>query len=317
VAGLPAAARAQQTARMRRIGVLLGAAETDPDAQRRLAAFRKAIYNLGWAEGGSIQIEVRFAAGDEGLRRRYAAELVGAAPDTIVTVGTPGLRLLSRETSAIPIVFLSVSDPVGLGFVASLAHPGGNVTGFANFEPAIGGKWLQLLKEIAPNVTRAALVFNPETAPFGQAILHSLESAAPALAMNVASAAVRDAAELDRTIDAIGRELGRGLIVAPDDFTVRNRAEIVALAARYRLPAIYPLREFTAEGGLMAYGIDLIEQSREAAVYVDRILRGAAVGDLPVQAPTKFELLINVKTAKALGLAVPPSLLARADEVIE
>jgi putative ABC transport system substrate-binding protein len=204
-----------------------------------------------------------------------------------------------------------------LGLVASLAHPGGNVTGFANFEPAIGGKWLQLLTEIAPDVTRAALVFNPDTAPFGRVILHSLESAAPALAMNVASAAVRDAAELDRTIGAIARTPGGGLIVAPDDFTVRNRAGIVALAARYRLPAIYPLREFTTEGGLVAYGIDLIAQSREAAVYVDRILKGTLVGDLPVQAPTKFELVINIKTAKLFSLTVPPSLLARADEVLE
>jgi len=313
----PIAADAQPAGGVRLVGLLLGAASTEPDAQRIVQAFTQTLRDLGWAERGNLKIERRWASGDESLRQRYAAELIAAAPAVIVAVGTPGLRLLRRQTRTIPIVFMSVSDPVGLGLVSSLAKPGGNVTGFANFEPAIGGKWLQLLKEIAPDVTRAALLYNPQTSPFGEAVLHVLEASAPSLAIKVSAATVREGSEIGRTIGAIARETGGGLIVAPDDITVRHHGEIVALAARYRLPAVYPLREFAPGGGLLIYGVDLIEQSRAAAGYVDRILKGAKPSDLPVQTPTKFELVINLKTAKALGLEVPASILARADEVIE
>jgi putative ABC transport system substrate-binding protein len=312
----PVAVSAQSTDRVRRIGVLASGVTTDPDADP-VKAFVQALEGLGWTDGGNVGIYYRWDTGDADRRRSYAAELARLALDAIVTLGTPGLVATARETRTIPIVFMSVSDPVGLGFVASLAHPGGNITGFANFAPAIGGKWLELLKEIAPGVTRVALLFNPETAPFNASILRSLEVAAPSFAVQVSAATVHDPAELEGAIAVIAREPGGGLIVGPDNFTSQHRERITALAARHRLPAVYPLRVFARSGGLLVYGVDLVEQARQAAAYVDRILKGAKPSDLPVQAPTKFELIVNLKTAKALGLAIPQSILARADEVIE
>jgi putative tryptophan/tyrosine transport system substrate-binding protein len=312
----PVAASAQSTDRVRRIGVLTSGVTTDPDADP-VKAFVQALEGLGWTDGGNVGIDYRWDTGNADRRRSYAAELARLALDAIVTLGTPGLVATARETRTIPIVFMSVSDPVGLGFVASLAHPGGNITGFANFAPAIGGKWLELLKEIAPGVTRVALLFNPETAPFNASILRSLEVAAPSFEVQVSAATVHDPAELEGAIAVIAREPGGGLIVGPDNFTSQHRERITALAARHRLPAVYPLRVFARSGGLLVYGVDLVEQARQAAAYVDRILKGAKPSDLPVQAPTKFELIVNLKTAKALGLAIPQSILARADEVIE
>jgi putative tryptophan/tyrosine transport system substrate-binding protein len=306
--------RAQQKA-MPVIGVLMN--DQVPDAQSGVRALVRRLGELGWTDGGNVRIDYRSDDGDADRRRNNAAELVREGLDAITTVGTPELMAAARETHTIPIVFISVSDPVGLGFVASLAHPGGNITGFANFEPAIGGKWLELLKEIAPGVTRVALLFNPETAPFNKSILRSLEAAAPSFAVQVSAAPAHDAAELEDAIAAVAREPGGGLIVGPDNFTYRHRERIIALAAKHHLPAVTPLRGFAASGSLLVYGVDLVEQARRAAAYVDRILKGANPGDLPVQAPTKFELIVNLKTAKALGLTIPQSILARADEVIE
>jgi putative tryptophan/tyrosine transport system substrate-binding protein len=315
-AAWPIAARAQSTGRVRRIGMLMGGgAATDPDAQR-VRSFVHGLEELGWMEGGNVHINYRWDNGDADRRRRYAAELVGLELDAIATFGTPALMATARETSTIPIVFMSVSDPVRLRFVASLARPGGNITGFANYEPAIGGKWLQLLKEIAGGVVRVTLLFNPDTAPFNELILQSLEGVAPSLAVQVHAARVHDATELDGAL-AAAREPGAGLIVGPDNFVSEHHERITALAAEYHLPAVYPLHIFAASGGLLVYGIDLVEQARQAASYVDRILKGEKPADLPVQAPTKFELVINLKTAKALDITIPPTLLARADEVIE
>jgi putative tryptophan/tyrosine transport system substrate-binding protein len=312
-AAWPLAARAQQPERMRRIGVLFGSAEDD----QRSTVFVHRLEELGWTEGGNVRIDYRWDDGDADRRRSNAAELVRLELDVIATFGTPALAATAHETRTIPIVFMSVSDPVKLGFVASLAHPGGNITGFANYEPAIGGKWLELLKEIERNVARVTLLFNPETAPFNELILQSLEAAAPTFAVRVTAARVHSAAELDGAFAAAAREPRSGLIVGPDNFTSQHHERIVALAAKYHLPAVYPLRLFAATGGLLVYGIDLVEQARQAASYVDRILRGEKPADLPVQAPTKYELVINLKTAKALGLDVPLHLQQIADEVIE
>jgi len=310
VLACPPTGRAQPTDRMRKIGVLALSAD-------RLAPLQQGLANLGWLPGRTIGIEFRADNGDADRRRRYAAELANLEPDAIATFGTPELAAVAGATQTIPVVFLSVSDPVGLGFVASLAHPGGNITGFANYEPAIGGKWLQLLKEIAPGVARVALLFNPQTAPFNESILQTLEAAARTIDVRVTAARVGDAAELARAVVAMAGEPGAGLIVGPDNFTSQHHERIIALAAEYRLPAVYPLRLFVSGGGLLAYGVDLEEQARQAAHYLDRILKGEKPADLPVQAPTKYELLINVKTAKTLGLTVPQILLAQADEVIE
>jgi putative tryptophan/tyrosine transport system substrate-binding protein len=315
-AAWPLAANAQSTDRVRRIGMLMGGGATDPEA-RRVRGFVHGLEELGWMEGGNVRIDYRWDDGDADRRRRYAAELVRLELDAIATFGTPALVAIARETRTIPIVFMSVSDPVKLNFVASLARPGGNITGFENYEPAIGGKWLQLLKEIAGRVERVILLFNPDTAPFNELILQSLEGVAPSFAVQVKAARVHDATELEGALAAAAREPGVGLIVGPDNFVSQYHERITALAAEYHLPAVYPLRIFAASGGLLVYGIDLVDQARQAASYVDRILKGEKPADLPVQTPTKFELVINLKTAKALGLPVPPTLLARADEVIE
>jgi putative tryptophan/tyrosine transport system substrate-binding protein len=312
----PLTARAQQGERMRRIGVLMSFAESDPQAQARVAAFRNGLQTLGWAEGRNVRIDIRWAADDAALMQGFAKELVALQPDLIVSHNTPTTANLLQQTRTIPIVFVVVSDPVGSGFVASFPRPGGNVTGLTNIEPTMTGKWLELLKEIAPNVTRAVLLFNPVTAPYAESYLGPFKAAAASLAVEMIAAPVRDSSELESAIAAQARAPNGGLVVMTDSFLVAHRAEITSLAARYRLPAVYPFRFFIELGGLLSYGNDLFDSFRHAATYADRILKGATPNELPVQAPVKFELVINLKTAKALGLTVPPALLATADELI-
>jgi putative ABC transport system substrate-binding protein len=312
----PLAARAQQSDRVRRIGVLMGFAENDEVWQVYLAAFRQRLQDLGWTDGRNVRIDYRFT-GETTERIRIAAEeLVAVAPDVIFVSTNPAVSALMQSTRTIPIVFTWVSDSVGSRFVASLARPGGNVTGFHNFEPALGGKWLEVLKQVAPRVRRAAVVHVPEIAA-NVAFLHVAEAASASLGMTVTAAGVRDAADIERVLTAFAREPNGGLIVTPSPLTATRRELIIALAASLGLPAIYPFRFYSASGGLVSYGIDQMEQVREAASYVDRILRGANPGELPVQLPTKYELVINLKTAKALGLTITQSLLLRADEVIQ
>jgi putative ABC transport system substrate-binding protein len=317
-AAWPLAARAQQAGGIRRIGVLMNFRENDPEAGRRVAAFQLSLQQLGWSDGGNIRIEYRWTGSNPDSLQGQAIELVRAQPDVIVANASQSVTELKRVTSTVPIVFVQVAEPVSLGFVASLARPGGNVTGFMNFEPSMGGKWLELLKELSPQVTRVALIYNPDTAPArGSFFVHSVETAAPSFGIETFATSVHDAAEIEHALSAFAREPNGCVIVLPDQFTTNNRGLIIALVARHRLPAIYPFRYFVADGGLMAYGIDSIDLYRRAASYVDRILRGAKAGDLPVQAPTKFELVFNLRTAKASGLTVSESFLLRADEVIE
>ncbi len=314
----PLVGRAQQAEPARRIGVLMGYAESDPDAQTNVAEFRKSLQKLGWAEGRNIRIDIRWPVpADLGSMERSAKELVALQPDVILSHITPTTAALLQQTHTIPIVFATVSDPVGSGFVASFPRPGGNVTGFTSIEPTMPTKWLQLLKEIAPRVVRIAFLFNPATAPYAEFFLGPLKAAAPSVGVEVIASPVRDTSELKSVIAAQAREPDSGLIVTPDSFMDVHRAEIASLAARYRVPAVYPFHQFAQVGGLLSYGNDQLDNYRRAADYVDRILRGAKPSELPVQAPVKFELVINLKTAKALDLAVPQSLLARADEVIE
>jgi putative ABC transport system substrate-binding protein len=313
----PLAARAQQPERMRRIGVLMSLAESDPEAQARVAAFRKGLQTLGWADGRNVRIDIRWAASDAALMQRFAKELIALQPDLVLSHNTPTTASLLQQTRTIPIVFVVVSDPVGSGFVASFPRPGGNLTGFTNIEPTMAGKWLELLKEIAPSVARVALLFNPATAPYAEYYLGPFKAAAASLALEMIAAPVRDTSELESAIAAQARAPNGGLVVMTDSFLVAHRAEITSLAARYRLPAIYPFRFFVELGGLLSYGNDLFDSFRRAATYADQILKGATPNELPVQAPIKFNLVINLKTAKALGLEIPPTLLARADEVIE
>jgi putative tryptophan/tyrosine transport system substrate-binding protein len=302
---------------MRRIGVLAGGyAQIDPEGQARVAAFLNALQELGWTDGRNIRLEVRWPGDDVERTQHDAAELVGLAPEAIVVATNPALAKLLLLTKAIPIVFAQVSDPIGSGFVHGLARPGGNVTGFQNYDPEIGGKWLELLKEAAPSVNRAVVPHDPDS-PASVAFARAAEAVAPSLGVQVITAGVHDRAELERVITTFSAEGNGGLIVAPQSIVPVNRDLIIELAARHRLPAIYPFRYFATAGGLMSYGIDQIEQWRGAAQYVDRILRGEKPADLPVQAPTKYQLAINLKTAKTLGLDVPPSVLAIADEVIE
>jgi putative ABC transport system substrate-binding protein len=314
----PLAAEAQQTSQMRRIGVLMGFAESDPQAQARVEAFRKGLQTLGWAEGRSVRIDVRWApTSDPPAMQRAAKELVALQPDVILSHNTPTTATLLRQTRTIPIVFVVVSDPIGSGFVASLPRPGGNVTGFTNIEPTMASKWLELLKEVAPRVARVAFLFNPATAPYAESYLGPFKVAAAALALEAAAVPVHDTSELESAIAAQARAPNGGLVVMTDSFLVTHRAEITRLAARYRLPTVYPFRDFVELGGLLSYGNDLLDNFHRAATYADRILKGATPNELPVQAPVKFELIINLKTAKALGLTIPPSLLARADEIME
>jgi ABC-type uncharacterized transport system substrate-binding protein len=315
---LPLAARAQQPDRVRRIGVLMGYADSDPDAQAWYAAFREALQRLGWTEGRNAQIDTRWATPDDVESMRHLAkEIVAPQPNVILSSTTPPTIALLEQTHTIPIVFAIVADPIGSGFVANFARPGGNVTGFIFTEPTMAGKWLELLKGIAPRMARVAMVFNPVSAPYAEYWLTPLKAAAPSFAVEAIPAPVRDRSELESIIATQARESNGGLIVMPDSFTDAHRVEITSLAARYRLPAVYPFRIFAEVGGLLSYGVDRTDNFRRAATYVDRILKGEKPADLPVQAPMKYELVINLKTARALGLTVPDTLLARADEVIE
>ena len=313
----PLAARAQQGGGMRRIGVLNGLSETDAEAQAWDAAFRKRLDELGWIDGRNVRIDYRWGAGSVDRMQLFAKELVRLSPDVMLAVTTPATAALQRETRAIPIVFAIVSDPVGSGFVASLANPGGNITGFVNIEASLSGKWLELLREIAPAIARVRFMFNPQTAPHARYYLDTFRSAALAFAIDSIEAPVNGPAEIEATVTMFAREAGAGLIIMPDTTMQLYRDTIISLANRYRLPAVNPFRFFVGAGGLMSYGIDLADLLRGAAVYVNRILRGAKPDELPVQLPTKFELTVNLKTARALGLTFPPTLLARADEVIE
>jgi len=316
-AAWPPVVRAQPRDRMRRIGALMAYTVSDPEGQSRGAAFEQGLKGLGWVDGLNLRIEYRWPGGDVDQIGTSAKELVSMAPDVILGGATPAVTALQRVTRTIPIVFAGVTDPVGQGIVESLAHPGANLTGFTNFEFSLGGKWLELLKEIAPHIKSVALMFNPETAPAALLYLESIEAVAPSFAVELTTAPVRDEAEIERAVASLARVPLGGLIILPDIFTISHRKRTLELAAQYRLPAIYSLSFFARDGGLASYGIDTIDLYRRAASYVDRILKGAKPADLPVQAPTKFELVINLKTAKALGLAISPSLLARADEVIE
>jgi putative ABC transport system substrate-binding protein len=311
----PLMARAQQPERMRRIGVIMGFAEDDPESQARLMAFAQGLQELGWTVGRNVRIDTRWGAGDAERYRRYAAELVALAPDVILANGSPALAPLQQVTRSVPIVFVNVADPVGGGFVASLARPGGNATGFTLFEYSTAGKWLELLKEIAPRVTRAAVIRDP-TLPAIIGQFAAIQGAAGSFGVELSPIDMRDPGEIERAVTAFARASNGGLIVTSAGSAVRRRL-IITLAARYRLPAVYPFRYHVTSGGLISYGPDIVDQYRRAANYVDRILKGEKPSELPVQAPTKYELVINLKTAKALGLDVPPSLLARADEVIE
>jgi putative ABC transport system substrate-binding protein len=312
----PLAARAQQGERVRRIGVLHGLARDDAEAPLRVSAIEQGLRERGWTQGRNITIEYRWA-GAASEAQEHAKALVDSTPDLIVAHSSPVLAALSRETSSIPIVFVVVIDPVGGGYVRSLARPGGNITGFTNYEMTIGGKWLEILKELSPTMKRVALLFNPDTAPFSTFFQQSLTQAASSFAVDSTALVVRDATEIENAMPAFAAGTSAGLIVVPDVTTVRHRHLIISLAARHRLPAIYPFRYFAGDGGLVYYGMDVIEHYRGAAAYIDRILRGADPADLPVQAPTQFELIINLKAAQAIGVEVPALLLARADEVIE
>jgi putative ABC transport system substrate-binding protein len=317
-AAWPVAARAQQAERVRRIGMLIGYAENDLETQARLAAFRQGLEYLGWTEGRNVRVDYRFAPSGPEEAQRFAKELMNLRPDILVGNSTPATAALLHETRTIPIVFVGVSDPLGSGFVASITRPGGNTTGFTNFEPSLIGKWLELLKEIAPRIVRAAVIFNPKTAPGqGSFFMAPFEPIARSLKVEPIEARVSDATGIESAVTAVGREPGGSLIVMPDAFTTVHRQLIILLATRHGLPAIYPYRYQAVDGGLLSYGVDTVDLLRRAAPYVDRILKGEKPADLPVQAPTKFELVINLNAAKTLGLAVPPSLLARADEVIE
>jgi len=315
--GWPLAASAQQRDQMRRIGVLMTRKADDPEGQKQLAALRQGLLELGWSEDKTLHIETRWTIADAAEALRFAQELIGLKSEVLVAQGTPSLVAARQVTSTIPIVFVSVADPVGQGFVPSLARPGGNITGFSAEEAGIGGKWLELLKELAPRVMRIAVIYNPETAPYGPMFFPVMQTAALRLAVALLISPVHTGADVERVIVESGREPGCGLIVVPDNFMSAQRQQIIALAAMHRVPAMYPLRFFVPDGGLIAYGFDRVDMFHRAAEYVNRILGGASPLGLPVQQPTKFELAINLKTAKALGLSVPSSMLLSADEVIE
>jgi len=313
----PLAARAQQAGPVPLVGVLMNFAESDPSAQPLLAAFRGALSKLGWTEGGNLRIELRWGAGNPDRIRKFAKELVDLRPDVILAHNTVVISALARETQTIPIVFTVALDPVGSGFATNLAHPGGHITGFTHNDPAMGGKWVELLREIAPRTAHVAFMFSPATAQPAQSYLPSVQAAARSLAVQASTALIHTKDEIEGVIAAQARNLGGGLIVAADATIVVNRDLIIALAARYKVPTIYGDRLFAESGGLIAYADDRAEEFRHAAGYIDRILKGAKPADLPIQQPTKFELVINLKTAKALGLSPSSGLLSIADEVIE
>ena len=311
------AARAQQPERVRRIGSLTAFAESDMEVQTWYAAFRKRLDELGWVEGHNIHTDYRWSAGNIERTQVFAKELVRLNPDVLLSVTTPATAALQAETHTIPIVFAGVSDPIGSGFVASLVRPGGNITGFINLEASLSSKWLELMHEIAPHVSRVAFMYNPNTAPFSRYFLATFRSAAPALAVEPIEAPIHSAAELEAAMTMLGREASAGLIIMSDTSMILHRELIISLADRYRLPTIYPYRLFITPGGLISYGVDNADLLRGAASYVNRVLRGEKPNELPVQLPSKFELAINLKTAKALGLTIPPTLLATADEIVE
>jgi putative ABC transport system substrate-binding protein len=314
-AAWPLAAWAQQPGRVRHIAILVGATENDPEAPLSLEAFRQTLNQLGWKEGVSVRIDTRWGAGDPDRMRAHAKQLIGTAPDVAVADSTPAALALQRESRTTPIIFIQAGNPVGSGLVANLARPGGNLTGFTNYVPSMAGKWLELLKEVTPRLARVAALFNPKTHT-GQ-YWDVLDTTTQSLGVTFGKAAVEDDGGIARALETMAGEPAGGLIVMPDSFTMSHRETIVALAARYRVPTVYPFRVFAAQGGLMSYGMNRVGVYRDAASYVDRVLRGEKPGDLPVQAPTTFELVVNLKTAKALGLDVPWFLQQRADEVIE
>ncbi|MBV9533391.1 MAG: ABC transporter substrate-binding protein, partial [Bradyrhizobium sp.] len=314
----PVTALAQEPDRVRRVGILMDTAETNSDGQARVTAFREVLRGLGWIEGRNIRIYYRWGGGDVEQTRAYAAELASFSPDVIFAYAAAQLAPLSRETKSIPIIFVGASAPVEDGYVASYSHPGGNITGFTQYEPSMVGKWLATLKQVAPAILRVAVMVNPDTAAMrGKFYASAFESAAATLGVDPIEAQVHNASDIETAIASLAQRPGAALIVAPETFTTANREGIIALAARYRLPAIYGLRQFPISGGLISYGPDTIDTVRRAASYVDRVLRGEKPADLPVQTPTKFELVINLKTARSLGLTLPSTLLAIADEVIE
>ena len=315
MAAWPLAARAQQPERVRRIGVLMTGPADDREGQSRVASFLRGLQELGWTAGGNLRIDYRWA-NDNAHRRQYAAELIALAPEVILASTSVSTAALQQAGNTVPIVFAAVTDPIGQGFVASLPHPGGNITGFALYEYGISTKWLELLKEIAPHLTRVAVLRDP-TLPFTSGELGAMQGVAPSLRVDVSAVDSRDAAEIERSITTFARQPNGGLVTLGSPVTLTHRDLIVTLAARHKLPAIYTTRYFVTSGGLMSYGPDRVDLYRRAAGYVDRILKGENPADLPVQAPTKYNLVINLKTAKALGLTIPPSVLARADEVIE
>jgi putative tryptophan/tyrosine transport system substrate-binding protein len=311
----PLSARAQQSERVRRIGVLMNSPANDAVSQGRLTAFVQGLQELGWTVGRNLQIDYRWGAGNVERYRTFAAELVALTPDILVTVGAPAVEALQRTTRTVPIVFASVTDPVGGGLVATLARPGGNTTGFTISEYGLSGKWLELLKEIAPSVMRTAVLRDPVAVGIGQ--FAAIQAVAPSLQVELSPVDVRDAGEIERAVTAFAHRPNGGLIVTASAFTMIHRELIIALARRHQLPAVYPFRYYVSSGGLASYGPDFVDQFRRAAGYVDRILKGEKPADLPVQAPNKYELVVNLKTAKALGLEMPTTVLARADEVIE
>jgi len=317
-AAWPLAASAQQSDQVRRIGMLLALAEDDPETKARLAAFRQGLEKRGWSEGRNLRIDYRFApAPSPDQAQPFAKELVALRPDVIFAQTTPIVTALQRETREIPIVFAAIADPIGSGFIASLPHPGGNITGVMLYEPSVAGKWLSMLKEIAPQLARAAFIVNPTTATFYNYYLRAAEPLSRSLAIDLVLTLVANTAEIERAIEVFASVPNGGLVLPPDATTTAHRDLIVALAARHHLPAVYSIRPFVTAGGLMSYGVDFTDMFRQAASYVDRILRGDNPADLPVQAATKFETIVNLKTAKALGLTVPPGLLVAADEAIE
>jgi putative ABC transport system substrate-binding protein len=313
----PLVARAQATATPRRVGVLSTLVETTAESRRLMAVFIHALDELGWSDGRNMHIEQRWSGGDQDRLRSDARELASLRADVIMAITTPAVAALKQDAPAIPVVFVAVSDPVGSGFINSLPRPGGNITGFINLEASLSGKWLELLKEVVPGLARVGFIFNPEAAPFAEYYLRAFEAAASAAAVTPVAMPVHDPGEIERAIAGLTAPPAGGFIVMPDTFTTLHRERIISLAARERIPAVYPNGLTARRGGLIGYGVDNVESVRSAAGYIDRILKGAKAADLPVQQPTKFELVINLKTAKALGLEVPPTLLALADDVIE
>jgi ABC-type uncharacterized transport system substrate-binding protein len=317
VAAWPSMLRAQHLDRPRQVGVLMNVVPDDPSGDADVAAFRQGLDDLGWSDGRNIHVQLRWPGGDLERVRTLAKDLVELKPDVLVARSTPTTLALRKETDAIPIVFVNVSEPIESGLAQTLARPGGNVTGFTNFESSIGGKWLQLLKEVDPRISRVAIIYNPQTAPFARLFLRSIESAAPMLSLQAIDMQVQTAADIESALATFSLTPGGSMVAIPDSFTGEHRHLMIALAARHRLPAVYAIGSATRSGGLMAYAVDSRDAMRRAAGYVDRILKGANPAELPVQQPAQFALSVNLKTAKALGLEFPPSLVATADEVIE